>query len=140
MYRLIFVNSTGWLALYNPKDPNHEAAKELWESLRGLPVRFVLTDYVLDEVYSTLKAFGSLQAAQAFNVVMSTSSLVRLFMTDSVIFSRAWKVFTDDDHPEWTFTDCINYAVIQYLGVSEVITFDPSFTAPELAILPSGGD
>ena len=136
MPRSIFVNSSGWLALYNPNDPHHEAACKLWEELRGQNVRLVVTDYVLDQVFTALKVFGSIQAAQAFNVIVSNSKVVRLFMVDSVIFDRAWGAFTDDDHPDWTFTDCINYAVIQYLGLTEVITFDPSFTGPSLGILP----
>ena len=56
-----------------------------------------------------------------------------------MIFDRAWKVFVDDDQPHWTFTDCINYSVIQYLGLTEVITFDPNFTAPGLTVLSSSG-
>ena len=47
-----------------------------------------------------------------------------------------WKVFVDDEQPQWTFTDCVNYAVIQYLGVTEVITFDPNFSAPGMTVLP----
>ena len=137
MLRTIFVNSSGWLALYNPNDPHHEAAVRLWEDLRAQPVRFLTTDYVLDQVYTVLKVFGSLQAAQAFNQVITSSSLVRLFMTDSVIFDRAWKVFVNDEQPHWTFTDCINYAVIQYVGVTEVFTFDPGFSAPGMAVVPS---
>jgi uncharacterized protein len=135
MTRSIFVNTTGWLALYNPNDPNHAAIVHLWEDLRGQPVRFVCTDYVLDEVFTALKIFGSLHAAQAFNQLITNSELVRLFMTDSVIFDRAWEVFVDDAQPRWTFTDCINYSVIQYLGLTEVITFDPNFTAPGLTNL-----
>ena len=63
--RTIFVNSSGWLALYNKNDPNHAAARALWEQLRHEPVRFIITDYVLDQVYTALKVFGSLHAAQA---------------------------------------------------------------------------
>jgi predicted nucleic acid-binding protein len=48
-------------------------------------------------------------------------------------------VFVEDDHPQWTFTDCINFAVIQYLGISEVFTFDSNFTHPGLAIIPGSG-
>jgi predicted nucleic acid-binding protein len=136
MRRSIFVNASGWLALYNRNDPNHEAARQLWDHLRTQPVRLVVTDYVLDQVYTALKVFGSLQAAQAMHEMMRTSQVVRLFMTDSVIFDRAWRVFVDDDHPDWTFTDCINFAVIQYLGISEVFTFDPAFTHPGLATIP----
>jgi predicted nucleic acid-binding protein len=136
MRRSIFVNASAWLALYNRNDPNHDAARQLWEHLRAQPVRLVLTDYVLDQVYTALKVFGSLQAAQAMHEMMRTSQVVRLFMTDSVIFDRAWRVFVDDDHPDWTFTDCINFAVIQYLGISEVFTFDPNFTHPGLATIP----
>ena len=146
MTRSIFVNTTGWLALYNPNDPNHDAVVQLWEDLchaSGEPVRFVCTDYVLDQVFTALKVFGSLHAAQAFNQLITNSEIVRMFMTDSVIFDRAWKIFVDDEQPRWTFTDCVNYAVIQYLGVTEVITFDPDFTAPGLSVLPqvsgSGG-
>ncbi len=136
-HRLIFVNTSGWLALYNPNDPNHEAARALWEDLRNQPVRFVTTDYVLDQVFTAMKIFGSLDAAQALHTVILNTSLLRFFMTDSVIFERAWKVFIDDEHPQFTFTDCINYAVIQYLGAHEVFTFDPNFSAPGLVILPA---
>ena len=139
MRRTIFVNSSGWLALYNSRDPNHEAAVQLWEYLRTQPVRFVITDYVMDQVYTALKVFGSLQAAQAVQQLVKNSQLVRPFMVDSVIFDRAWRVFVEDDHPEWTFTDCINFAVIQYLGISEVFTFDSNFTHPGLAIIPGSG-
>jgi predicted nucleic acid-binding protein len=134
--RLIFINSSGWLALYNHNDPNHEAARALWESLPGQDVRFVTTDYVLDQVYTALKVFGSLHAAQAVHQVISRSHLVRLFLVDSVIFDRAWRIFVDDEQPHWTFTDCINYAVIQYTGAAEVFTFDPSFSAPGMKVIP----
>ena len=136
-HRLIFVNTSGWLALYNPNDPNHPAARALWDDLRNQPVRFVTTDYVLDQVFTAMKMFGSLDAAQALYTVVNNTSLLRFFMTDSVIFERAWKVFVDDEHPQFTFTDCINYAVIQYLGADEVFTFDRNFTAPGLVVLPS---
>ena|SRR5438034_6657674 len=136
MVRSIFVNTSGWLALYNPKDPNYDTARQLWEDLRGQQVRFVCTDYVLEQVYTALKVFGSLHAAQAFHQLFTNSDLMRFFMTDSVIFDRAWKVFVDDEQPQWTFTDCVNYAVIQYLGVTEVITFDPNFSAPGMTVLP----
>ena len=136
MIRSIFVNTSAWLALYNHRDPNHQTAAQLWEDLRDTKVRLVTTDYVMEQVYTALKVFGTLQAAQAFHEVVTNSQVVRMFMTDSVIIDRAWKIFVDDEHPEWTFTDCVNYAVIQYLGVHEVITFDPTFTAPGLTILP----
>src|SRR6476659_1431623 len=136
--RTIFVNSSGWLALYNSRDPNHEAASQLWAYLRNQPVRFVITDYVIDQVYTALKMFGSLHAAQAFQDVLRNSQLVKFFMTDTVIFDRAWRVFVEDDHPQWTFTDCVTFAVIQYLGISEVFTFDANFSDPGLAIIPSG--
>lgn len=139
MRRQIFVNSSGWLALYNTADANHEAARQLWDDLRSQAVRFITTDYVLDQVYTALKVFGSLHSAQAFQQVISKSALVRLFMVDSVIFDRAWKVFVDDEQTHWTFTDCINYSVIQYAGVTEVFTFDPTFAAPGMVIIPSAG-
>ncbi len=137
MLRSIFVNTSGWLALYNPNDRNHEAAKDLWEDLRERPIRLVTTDYVLDQTFTALKVFGSLHAAQAFNELVKNSMLIRLFMADSVIFDRAWNVFVDDEQSHWTFTDCINYAVVQYLGVSEVFTFDPGFSAPGMVTIPS---
>lgn len=138
MRRLIFVNTSGWLALYNHNDSNHPAARALWDSLRNEPVLFVTTDYVLDQVYTALKVFGSLHAAQAVHEVLSRSELVRLFMADSVIFERAWRIFLEDEQPHWTFTDCINYAVIQYTGASEVFTFDPGFSAAGMKVVPWG--
>jgi predicted nucleic acid-binding protein len=134
--RTIFVNSSGWLALYNNNDPHHAAARALWEELRNQPVRFVSTDYVLDQVYTALKVFGSLHAAQAVQQLVKNSQLVRLFMVDSVIFDRAWRVFVEDEQPQWTNTDCVNFSVIQYLGINEVFTFDVNFAHPSLRVVP----
>jgi predicted nucleic acid-binding protein len=132
----IFVNSRGWLALYNNNDPNHAAARALWEELRNQPVRFISTDYVLDQVYTALKVFGSLHTAQAVQQLVKNSQLVRVFMVDSVIFDRAWRVFVEDEQPQWTFTDCVNFSVIQYLGINEVFTFDASFAHPSMSVVP----
>jgi uncharacterized protein len=137
--RTIFVNSSGWLALYNRNDPHHAAARALWDELRDEPVRFVTTDYVLDQVYTVLKVFGSLHAAQAVQAVVKNSQLVRLFMVDAVIFDRAWRVFMEDEQPQWTFTDCVNYSVIRYQGIDEVFTFDPNFAHPGITLIPSAG-
>ncbi|MEO8287582.1 MAG: PIN domain-containing protein [Chloroflexota bacterium] len=135
--RTIFVNSSGWLALYNTHDPNHAAAVRLWEELRNQPVRFIITDYVLDQVYTVLKVFGSIQAAQAVQQLVKNSQLVRHFMVDTVIFDRAWRVFVEDEQPQWTFTDCVNFAVIQYLGITEVFTFDINVAHPSLTLIPA---
>ena len=136
-HRYIFVNTSGWLALYNPHDPNHPAASQLWQELSTQPIRLVSTDYVMEKVYTALKVFGSIDAAHAVHELIDNSALLRLFMTDSVIFERAWELFEEDEHPVWTYTDCVNYAVIEYLGVSEVLNFDPNFTAPNLNTLPA---
>jgi predicted nucleic acid-binding protein len=136
--RTIFVNTSGWLALYDANDPHHQLARELWEDLRNQPVRLVTTDYVLDETFTALKMLGSPEAAQAFHQLITNSSILRLFMVDSVIFDRGWRLFAQNQQPGWTFTDCVNYAVIQYLGISEVLTFDPEFTMPGLVTIPSG--
>lgn len=134
--RTIFVNSSGWLALYNNNDPHHAAARALWEELRTQPVRFITTDYVLDQVYTALKVFGSLHAAQAVHQLVTHSQLVRIFMGDAVIFDRAWNTFVEDEQPQWTFTDCVNYSVIEYLGISEVFTFDTNFAHTGMTAIP----
>jgi predicted nucleic acid-binding protein len=136
--RTIFVNSSALLALYNNNDPNHPAARALWDQLRNQPVRFVITDYVLDQIYTALKVFGSLQAAQAVQQLVKSSQLVKVFMVDSVIFDRAWRLFVEDEQPHWTFTDCVNFAVIQYQGISEVFTFDDNFAHPSVTTVPGG--
>ena len=56
MTRSIFVNTTGWLALYNPNDPNHDAVAQLWGDLRrapGEPARFVCTDLAAYQALTT---------------------------------------------------------------------------------------
>jgi len=134
--RTIFVNSSALLALYNNNDPNHPAASALWDELRNQPVRFVITDYVLDQIYTALKVFGSLHTAQAVHQLIKNSQLVKVFMVDSVIFDRAWRLFVEDEQPHWTFTDCVNFAVIQYQGISEVFTFDDNFAHPSVMTVP----
>ncbi len=39
----------------------------------------------------------------------------------------AWAVFTAFNDKQWSFTDCVSYAVMKRLGITSAIAFDEHF-------------
>lgn len=50
----LFIDSWGWLALEDSKDPDHDRAAQFYRAFRRQNGRALTTDYVLDETITLL--------------------------------------------------------------------------------------
>jgi predicted nucleic acid-binding protein len=66
----IFIDTWGWINLFNRKEPHHNNVSQLYKSLRQRQATIVTTDFVLDEVYTLLfRRVHVTQAQQAVHVI-----------------------------------------------------------------------
>jgi predicted nucleic acid-binding protein len=54
MDKYIFVDAWAWLALSNRKDMHHEIAKEEYGKIKAAGYRMITSDYVIDELITSL--------------------------------------------------------------------------------------
>lgn len=131
MAEIIFVDTWGWVALADRRDRWHEAARETYRELSARPATFVTTNVVVYETYGLVRSRCSHGTAVALvdNIRrMGTASVVlSLVWVEPAIEDAAVSVLWRHDDKDFSFVDCISFAVMQELGVNTAFTGDEHF-------------
>lgn len=128
---MIFVDTWGWYALGNARDPAHAAVRDLYQDLQSQGQRPLTTDYVLDELITLLfRRVPALQAEKFLEGLLESIvvGFVRLERITPQRFRQAWDLrLKYRDHPRLSFTDCTSFVVMRDLAVDEALTDDSHF-------------
>jgi predicted nucleic acid-binding protein len=123
----VFLDTAGFLALWDAADEHHTQALRLQEDLTRSGRRFLTTDYVIDETVTLLLVRHSHAAASDFlRSVMSSESVQHHWVTADR-FHTAADFFARHDDKEWSFTDCVSFALMHELNVRDSFTTDRHF-------------
>ena len=125
--RQIFVDSSGWIALYNRRDAHHARAAEALAGLRNTAVSLVTSDYVIDEALTHIRAWGSHANAVTFGAAVRDHPLIEWVDIDEVTWAAAWDIFVRYDDKRFSFTDCTSFAIMRARTIREAFTFDADF-------------
>ena len=133
----LFVDTSGWVALYNEDDKYHTAAVAFWRQLPLENPRFVTNDYIMDETYTNLRRArnGLFRARQAYETV-ERSRLVDLVEVDADYRQRGWILFTKYEDKVFSFTDCVCFAMMHELGIYQAFSFDADFARAGFVVRP----
>ena len=123
----VFMDSAGFLALWDASDEHHDAAARLQEELIGHRRRFVTSEYVVDETVTLLLVRHSHAAATDFLDTLERSEALRLEWIGPDRFHAAAAFFRKHADKEWSFTDCVSFAVMHELRIREAFTTDLHF-------------
>lgn len=129
--RKIFVDTSGWVAITDDKDKNHVAATKFMVEI-ARKSRLVITDYILDEAYTLLLMNTGHTTTVKFKEkldIMRQKDIVSVHWVDEATLNKSWAVFEKFNvDKSWSFTDCVSYAVMKELDITEVFTFDHHFS------------
>lgn len=100
----------------------------------------VITDYILDEAYTLLLMNVGYTAAVSFKQkldLMRRQNIVSVYWVNEPMAAQAWAIFEQfNQDKQWSFTDCVSYAVMKELGITEAFTFDHHFSQMGLRRVP----
>jgi predicted nucleic acid-binding protein len=122
-----FVDTSGWVALFDADDSNHVAAATHWSQLRRSRLSLYTTDYVLDESITLARRRAGYAVALALGQALLSSQLLHLIEVTAPVRRDAWRLFQKYDDKVLSFTDCTSFAVMAQLGLHEAFTFDDDF-------------
>jgi predicted nucleic acid-binding protein len=123
----VFVDTAGFLALWDGADEHHGRAVSLQADLLRKKRRFLTTDYIVDETTTLLLVRHSHGAAADFLATTLESRSLRLEWIDSELFHTAAALFRRHDDKEWSFTDCVSFALMGELKMEDSFTTDHHF-------------
>jgi predicted nucleic acid-binding protein len=127
----LFVDTWGWLALANDRDPGFADVSAIRAGAAGQPGAWVTTDYVLDETMTRLFAATPFAQARRFVDGLFEASREGLLDIEQVTperFRRAWRLrLRYHDKPRISFTDLTSFVVMRELGLRRALTGDAHF-------------
>lgn len=128
--RQVFVDTSARDAIADGGDPNHEVAL-LFRDEIAEQCRLVVTNYILDELYTLLLMNIGYQLAVDFKRnldVLIQEGILEIVWVSKEIATEAWIVFEQFNvDKQWSFTDCVSYVVMKQRGITEVFAFDDDF-------------
>jgi len=131
----VFMDTAGFLALWDAADEHHSAAGRLQGELSRSRRRFVTSDYIVDETATLLLLRHSHAAAADFLDTVERSEALRLEWIGPERFHAAAGFFRRHGDEEWSFTDCVSFVLMHELRIRDAFTTDHHFQQAGFATL-----
>lgn len=135
----IFVDSTFLVARYDRGDKFHTRAKAYLEAeaAAGPRRRFIVNDYLFDEVVTTLlRRTRRHDVAVTAGEILRRSPTVEILVVQRPMIEKAWELFCQRPDKLWSFTDCVSFAMMRDLGLLSALTFDHNFKEAGFTVIP----
>ena len=120
----VLLDTSFLLALVLSDDELHPRAA-LWQ--HDLRVPLVITEYVLVEFVDALAAPALRGLASETLRLLRADPLVQVVAADPRWLDAGVTLFESRPDKHWGLTDCISFAIMQRLGMTEALTYDHHF-------------
>jgi uncharacterized protein len=128
-----FVDTSGWFAYINRKDPDHPAVRD---AIRKLDGRLVTSTYVFDEVVTLCRYRLDHKTAVRVGGVLRDARVVDLVRITGEDELAAWDLFENRADKEYSFTDCTSFVLMRRLNLTTAIAADDDFETEGFSVLP----
>lgn len=122
----IFVDTSFWKALGDPKDDFHKESKNIWAKIELNRSLIITSNYILDETYTLVRKRCGMDLLLNLKKGILDSQIVKVVRVTASDERSGWKWFQN----KWSglsFTDCVTFALMKRLDLKRVATFDQHF-------------
>jgi predicted nucleic acid-binding protein len=137
---LIFVDTSGWVALADSADPDHR--RVLAEYVRIRKGRYgvqVTSNYILAETLTMLKPRIGVDRTSEFVDLLGKSRDVQTVWIEPVHHRAAVELMLTHADKKWSLVDCSSFVVMRGLQIAPSLTLDRNYVEAGFARLPDGG-
>jgi len=122
--KAVFADTYYWLALINPRDQAHHEALRLSQSLGE---RLITTAWVLTEVGDAMCDPTNRPTFSKLLRDLASDPLTTVIPAEQKWFDRGTALFSSRLDKKWSLTDCISFAVMDAMGLTDALTGDADF-------------
>lgn len=123
----VFLDTSFFKALIDTKDEFHGRALVWWEDKTRITRLYITSNFILDETFTLVRTCCSKTIALNVRDLLVEAEppidIVRVILKDE---TDAWTWFKKD-WSKLSFTDCVSFAQMKRLGITDVATFDEHF-------------
>ncbi len=123
----LFVDTWGWMAVADRRDPGHDPATEIFQRARRSGGTLT-SNFILDETFTLLFKRRPFEDAWRFTINVVQSPFIDIQEVTEARFSRTIELRKQfSDKPRISFTDLSTMAIMVELGVTDILTADRHF-------------
>jgi predicted nucleic acid-binding protein len=127
MMRLIFADTSYWIALFDRKDQNHKCSVKLSVGLKSS--RIIVSDFVVFETITFLNtSVKNHSLAMLFLDFIYEQDNIEVIEIGSELKEKSLQVFKDYYDKDFSFTDCSSFALMAFLSIKNAVSFDKHFS------------
>ena len=120
----IFVDTSGWVALFVENDQNHQRAISIYEELKRQRVALYTSDYIIDETITTILVRSNHRQSMIAGSAILTSSIIKIVNVAPDYFLSTWELYKKYQDKELSFTDVSCLSIMKALGIGRIFSFD----------------
>ncbi len=121
----VFIDTNGWVALTNPKDRWHDAARTAAREVA--PRGFVTTEDVLTEFFAFLTEHGAPFREVGTQTLRSILLDVEVAVQTHDALLAALAYYEERPDEGYTLTDCVSVTFMRARGLTDILTNDERF-------------
>ena len=124
----VLADTAFWVALFDARDEHHQAAADAWKRT-GDAWTPITTQHIVDETMTYLNcSLRDHAKAMAFHERMRGSG-IPVFSATETVREQALDIFFRFADKDFSFTDCVSFAVMKNEGITQYAGFDDHFKA-----------
>ena len=122
--RIVFADTSFYVAALSPGDINHARAEAVGRGFRG---RVITTEYVLLEVATFFCEAPHRPVFLGLLQTLQNDPEVTIVPASADLWQRGVALFAARLDKDWSLTDCISFVVMQEGGITDALTADHHF-------------
>ena len=132
----VFVDTSGILALLNPLDASHAAARRAFEKLEAREVPLLTSSFVLVETYALLLRRFGLEAVIAFR--RDFAPLLEVVWVESSLHESGLDLLLERGGRNLSLVDAVSFLVMRQRRIDEAFAFDRHFSDEGFVLTADG--
>lgn len=130
---MIFIDTSAFVALRNPADPNHKKALKLSLNLETAQARLLTSNYILAETYTVISQKVGKPQAISFKEDFDPS--IQITRVDENLEEMAWEIFKEIKSKNISYVDCTSFAIMRTFNIKQAFAFDDDFKKAGFSLL-----
>lgn len=131
----VFVDTSGWVALFVGNDRNHKKAVSIFEQIKRLKMSVYTSDYVIDETITTIMARGNHGQSVVAGEALFNSDIIKLVHVAPDYLSDTWRHYKKYSDKKFSFTDVSSFSIMKSLGIRKAFSFDREFVQAGIELM-----
>ncbi len=123
----VFVDTSAYVAVLKRDDEHHETAMAITRELTRQRGALFTTNFVIAETHAMLLRYLGSGPARTYLQSMDRSDATVVIRAEEADEAGARRILYRYEDKDFSLVDCISFAVMERLGISQAFTFDRHF-------------